>query len=88
MQHIYGRCGGGESPGDDESHPPARSGISEGQAEQLRQLFEEHGMERGYIDVMVSRMGGGLSKSRVRQQLKAWDLKRGVLTARQVTLNP
>lgn len=58
--------------------------ISSDQERQLRELFEQHGMEKGYLDLIVSHMGAGLSKARVAQQLRSLNLKRGILTQTQV----
>ena len=67
------------------SHRQGRQAISSTQESQLRELFEKHGMEKGYLDMIVSHMGAGLSKARVAQELRALNLKRGVLTQSQVT---
>ena len=68
------------------AQPHSRQVISPAQEQQLTELFEKHGMEKGYLDLIVSHMGAGLSRARVAQQLRALNLKRGVLTQSQVKL--
>ena len=52
----------------------------------VRELFEEHGMEKRYLDIIAEKWQGGYSRARVSRHLKSLGLKRGVLTATQVSL--
>lgn len=66
--------------------PPPVMGLSSTQEAQLRELFEEHGMEKRYLDIIAEKWQGGFSRARVSRHLKSLGLKRGVLTATQVSL--
>ena len=88
MQHTYGSRSDEAAEGGEPSHRQPQAGLNPAQEEQLRELFEKHGMEKGYLDVIVSHFGAGLSKARMGSHLKALGLKRGVLTNKQVRHSP
>ena len=87
LQHIYcpreadenGKAG---SP----NQQAARHGISDAHAQQLRELFEQHGMEKGYLDTVFLHFGGKLPRETIAKQLRALGLKKGMLTNIQVLL--
>ena len=66
------------------SKPSMRPGMWL-QVAELRQLFEEYGGRRDWLDVISGSLEeGAFKRSQVARQLKAMGLKRGQLTERQV----
>ncbi|KAK9842310.1 hypothetical protein WJX81_005935 [Elliptochloris bilobata] len=83
---AYARDGAGAGQRRRRSKGAAKPGsepFTEAQKTRLVELFEEHGMHRGYMEALLSGLGGGVRKSAVHRELRAMGLKKGVLMARQ-----
>ena len=53
--------------------------------DELRELFERHGNQKGCVDVIAAELGGGAYKrSQIQRQIKEMGLRRGQLTDNQV----
>lgn len=62
---------------------PGAAAFTEAQKARLVELFEEHGMHRGYMAALLAGLGGDLRKSAVHRELRAMGLRKGVLTSNQ-----
>ena len=62
---------------------PGTAAFTEAQKARLVQLFEEHGMHRGYMAALLAGLGSDVRKSAVHRELRAMGLRKGVLTGNQ-----
>ena len=62
---------------------PGTAAFTEAQKARLVQLFEEHGMHRGYMAALLAGLGGDVRKSAVHRELRAMGLRKGALTGNQ-----
>lgn len=91
MQHVIRPRAQSEGRSRSQSPAPGPApglALSSGQREQLLQLFEQHGMEKRYLDTITERFQEGWPRARVARSLKAMGLKKGVLTENQVRPPP
>jgi len=63
----------------------AAAALTEAQKARLVDLFEEHGMHRGYMAALLDGLGGAVRKAAVHRELRAMGLRKGVLTPRQAS---
>ena len=63
--------------------------FSEEQQAELRELFEKHGAQKGYVEAAAGELGGATFKrSQIQRELRRLGLKRGQLTDNQACLRP